>query len=106
MKLQLMTYDLSGSDSTKWYNKWLRRLGQPPVLYDHSLTATSANQLRLALLNRGYMDAKVTVDTMRHDRKKKIDVVYNVVPGRPTSSSVARLRDPRQRDLSYRNGRS
>lgn len=83
MKLQLMTYDLSGSDSTKWYNKWLRRLGQPPVLYDHSLTATSANQLRLALLNRGYMDAKVTVDTMRHDRKKKIDVVYNVVPGRP-----------------------
>ena len=50
MKLQLMTYDMSGADSTKWYNKWLRRLGQPPVLYDHSLTTTSANQL-LSIIN-------------------------------------------------------
>lgn len=35
-KLQLATYNLSGRDSTKWYNKWLRRVGQPPVIYDLS----------------------------------------------------------------------
>ena len=32
-RLQLSTYSLSGRDSTKWYNKWLRNLGQPPVIY-------------------------------------------------------------------------
>lgn len=28
-KLQLGTYNLSGKDSTKWYNRWVRRMGQP-----------------------------------------------------------------------------
>ena len=26
MKIQLATYNLSGKDSTRWYNNWLRRL--------------------------------------------------------------------------------
>jgi len=90
LKLQLMTYDLSGHDSTKWYNKWLRRLGKPPVIYDQTLTAASANQLRLAMVNRGYMGAKVDVDTARRDTKKKIDVTYTVIPGRQhTIRSIA-----------------
>lgn len=28
-KLQLGTYNLSGNDTTKWYNRWVRRMGQP-----------------------------------------------------------------------------
>ena len=32
-KLQLGTYNLSGSDTTKWYNRWVRRMGQAPVIY-------------------------------------------------------------------------
>ncbi|MDE6813520.1 MAG: outer membrane protein assembly factor, partial [Duncaniella sp.] len=40
-KLQLGTYNLSGYDSTKWYNRWVRRMGQPPVLYSPSLTDAS-----------------------------------------------------------------
>ena len=63
-KLQLATYNLSGRDSTKWYNKWLRRVGQPPVIYDPELTDASARQLRLALINRGYVDARVEADTI------------------------------------------
>ncbi|MCH5318932.1 MAG: BamA/TamA family outer membrane protein [Paramuribaculum sp.] len=80
-KLQLSTYSLSGRDSTKWYNKWLRRLGQPPVIYDSTLTAASARQLRQALINRGYMNAAVTVDTTGNSSKKKMNVIYKVVPG-------------------------
>lgn len=26
MKLQLATYNISGSDTTKWFNRWVRRL--------------------------------------------------------------------------------
>ncbi len=37
-KLQLGTYNLSGNDSTKWYNRWVRRMGQPPVIYEQDLT--------------------------------------------------------------------
>lgn len=88
-KLQLATYNLSGRDSTKWYNKWLRRMGQPPVIYSDELTDASQRQLRLALVNKGYMDAQVEVDTIpRHD-KKKIKVRYRLRPGMPhTISSI------------------
>ena len=63
-KLQLGTYNLSGSDTTKWYNRWVRRMGQPPVIYSQSLTEASAKQLRLALVNRGYLEATVETDTV------------------------------------------
>ena len=32
VKVPLATYNMSGSDTTKWYNRWLRRLGQAPVI--------------------------------------------------------------------------
>ena len=31
-KFQLAFYNLSGNDTTRWYNRWIRRLGQPPVI--------------------------------------------------------------------------
>lgn len=83
VKLQLATYNLSGRDTTKWYNNWLRRLGQAPVIYDQSLTDASVRQLRQAMINKGYMDAVVKVDTMRRDAKKKIDVKYTIHAGNP-----------------------
>ena len=82
-KLQLATYNLSGRDSTKWYNRWLRRLGQAPVIYDPELTDASARQLRLALINRGYVDARVEADTISKSGKKRIDVHYHIIPGEP-----------------------
>lgn len=83
LKLQLATYSLSGRDSSKWYNRWLRRIGQPPVIYDDALTDASVNQLRLALINRGFMDAEVTADTIARPQKKKINVIYKVTAGTP-----------------------
>ena len=73
-RLQLSTYSLSGSDTTKWYNRWLRRLGKPPVIYNAELTDASRRQLRQALINRGYMDAGVVVDTMFYPERKRADV--------------------------------
>lgn len=70
-KLQLGTYNLSGKDSTKWYNKWLRRMGQPPVIYSPELTSASQHQLRQALINKGYMDAQVEVDTVARPDKRR-----------------------------------
>ncbi|MDE5656525.1 MAG: hypothetical protein K2I19_05585 [Muribaculaceae bacterium] len=81
-RLQLATYSLSGSDSTRWYNRWLRRIGQAPVIYDSLLTATSARQLRTAMINRGYMDATVEVDTTLRGNKR-MGVEYVIHTGRP-----------------------
>lgn len=82
-KLQLATYSLSGRDTTRWYNRWLRRVGQAPVIYDPDLTEASCRQLQLALVNSGYLDARVVADTVRHAGRKRIDVRYRIVAGEP-----------------------
>lgn len=82
-KIQLSTYSLSGRDTSKWYNRWLQRLGQAPVLYDQNLTEASVFQLRQALINKGYLGATVQVDTIRRDNKKKININYTVYTGEP-----------------------
>ena len=83
LKLQLMTYDLSGHDSTKWYNRWLQRLGAAPVIFTEEATRASARQLRLAMTNKGYLDATVDVTTDPNPQKKKINVTYRVTTGQP-----------------------
>ena len=93
-KLQLGTYNLSGNDTTKWYNRWVRRMGQPPVLYQQTLTDASARQLQLAMINRGYLGAQVEVDTMMRPDKKKIDVNYRIVTGEPHRISAINYEIP------------
>ena len=73
-KLQLATYSLSGRDSTRWYNRWLRHLGQPPIIYSDAMTEASRRQLRQAMINAGYMGAQVEVDTVARRDKKKMAV--------------------------------
>ena len=75
VKLQLAVYNLSGKDSTKWFNRWIRRVGSAPEIYDQSLAEASVSQLRAALVNKGYMDAKVSYDTLS-TKPKKMDVNY------------------------------
>lgn len=89
-KLQLGIYNMSGSDTSHWYNRWLRRMGQAPVIHDNVLTEASKRQLRLALVNRGYLGATVEVDSVVNADKKKIELTYRLTPGQPhTISSVS-----------------
>ncbi|MDE6098499.1 MAG: BamA/TamA family outer membrane protein [Muribaculaceae bacterium] len=81
-RLQLAAYSLSGSDSTRWYNRWLRRIGQAPVIFDSVLTEASGRQLRTAMVNRGYMDASVDIDTFKTGNKR-IGIKYLIHTGRP-----------------------
>lgn len=82
-KLQLGIYNMSGRDTTKWYNRWVRRLGAPPVIYSQALTDQSAHQLQLAMVNKGFTHATVEVDTMLDGRRRKASVEYIVKAGEP-----------------------
>ncbi|MDE7396702.1 MAG: BamA/TamA family outer membrane protein, partial [Muribaculum sp.] len=64
-------------------NQFIRKLGRPPVIYDETLTTASAGQLRQALINRGYMDVSVEIDSILHPDKKKAEITYRITTGRP-----------------------
>lgn len=83
MKFRLGIYNMSGSDTTKWYNRWVRKLGEPPVVYDSTLTALSSEQLTKAMVNKGFLGASVDTDTTVDLRKRKIKVEYKLIPGKP-----------------------
>lgn len=81
-KLQLGVYNLSGRDSTGRFNRWLRKIGEEPVIFDSALTDQSARQLRQALFNLGYHDAAVDYSVAERG-DKKVGVTYNLHPGDP-----------------------
>lgn len=82
VKFRLGFYNLSGQDSTGWWNRWMRKLGEPPVIYDSKLTDLSAEQLRQYLVARGYFNAAVRVDSSVNAEKKKIELSYILNPGK------------------------
>lgn len=89
IKFRLGFYNLSGRDSTKWWNKWMRKLGEPPVVYNQRLTDESITRLEQYLANKGYFTPIVTVDSSRNDSKQKIALTYRLSPGdRKIISSV------------------
>ncbi|MDE6855585.1 MAG: BamA/TamA family outer membrane protein, partial [Muribaculaceae bacterium] len=81
IKFRLGFYNMSGNDSTNWWNRWMRKLGEPPVIYDPKLSEASAEQLLQYLASKGYFNADVTVDSVKNDRKKKMELTYNLTPG-------------------------
>ena len=83
LKLQLAFYNMSGRDSTKWYNRWIQRVGTPPVIYDSTLTVASADQLHMALSNLGFMKNNVTYRVEADSAKRKARVNYDITLGEP-----------------------
>ncbi len=82
-KMQLAIYNISGKDSTNWFNKWIRRVGAPPVIYDSTLTMASENQLQRALSNKGYLNNTVTSHVDINAKKRKAQVSYNITLNEP-----------------------
>lgn len=83
MKFRLGIYNMSGNDTTKWWNRWIRKLGEAPVIYDFTLMEAGNDQLLKAMVNKGFLSAKVVSDTVRDDKKRKIKVNYTLMPGAP-----------------------
>ena len=80
-KLPLATYSLSGRDTTKWFNRFLRSIGEPPQLYDSVSTRASMDILQTQLQNMGYLRA--SVDVYNKIKGKKLVTTYLLHPRQP-----------------------
>ena len=75
-KPALKIYSLSGSDTARWRNRFIRKLGEPPVIYSVRSMRETERQIAQRMQNRGYLNAEVTADTIL--KKKKASVIYRV----------------------------
>lgn len=79
-KVRLHMYNIPDNDST-WLNRMLLKYGEPQVLYNDNLTGISAEQMRLYMSNKGYLNAEVDTTVVRKD--KKATVSYSVTGNDP-----------------------
>ena len=81
VKVPMHIYCLSGKDSTNSFNRFLRKLGDAPVIYDANVTQKSQKEIEKAVRNMGYMRAKVELDT--EIKKNRMKLNYRIKVGRP-----------------------
>ena len=79
-KVGLRIYNMVNNDSN-WFKKFIRKIGEPPVIYDGNLVDRSVDQLSIEMKNLGYLNAWVhaVVDTVG----KKAEVDYHIHEGSP-----------------------
>ena len=80
MKFYLGLYNLSG-EKDNGFNRWLRKIGEAPVLYDQYETERNTKQIGLYMKNKGYYNA-VVIDSVKF-KKQQAQVKYEILPGRP-----------------------
>lgn len=79
--MQLHIYALSGRDSTKRINRFIRKVGEPPVIFDRDETARSLTEIRKVAQNRGFLNAEV--DTTIHYKNRRAKITYSLQSGLP-----------------------
>jgi len=89
-RMQLGIYNLAPKDTTKRFSRFWHRIfmkiGDPPVIYNSSLTSLSVLQLQKGLENKGYMNAKVESSVELKQKKANVEYVIK-------SNTPYRLRD-------------
>ena len=78
-RIPLGVYCLSGKKDNA-FNRFLRKLGEAPRVYNDTLTRKSCEMMERTLMNQGYLKAKVQSETTY--RKHKAKVKYFAHPGK------------------------
>ena len=74
-RVPLGIYSLSGTDTTKWGNRVLQRIGEEPVIYDSSLAEVTRYNMEQMLRNDGYLHATVDLEP-REVGDKQLEAIY------------------------------
>ncbi|MGQ8336519.1 translocation and assembly module lipoprotein TamL [Sunxiuqinia sp. A32] len=98
IKFHLALYNLSSKKSSKG---WLKRIGEPPVVYEDYLTLRTKDQLQSYLSNKGYYNAAIKDSLVKNERKQKVNVKYIIEAGIPyrIRNYSYKILDPQLRPL-------
>ena len=81
VRFHLFLYSLANPEKDKSISGWLRKIGEPPVLYDSALVKNSEKNFIGYLANRGYADAMVDAKILKTHKKAR--AIYDVSLGKP-----------------------
>lgn len=102
-RAKLGIYSAQDVTSNKWKDRWLRKMGEEPVIYDSLLTQTSQEQLTQELKNKGYWDA--TVEVSATEKNRKTDLTFVVMGNEPYRIKSYKIDIPDDSVMYYLNRR-
>ncbi len=102
-RAKLGIYSAQDVNSNKWKDRWLRKMGEEPVIYDSLLTQTSQEQLTQELKNKGYWDA--TVEVSATEKNRKTDLTFVVTGNEPYRIKSYKIDIPDDSVMYYLNRR-
>lgn len=77
-KIPLGVYSLADSDTTKWKNRFLQRIGEPPVIFDSLQAQLTCLDLTTAMQNMGRLHA--STEMILNSKGKKLEAHYFLHP--------------------------
>jgi len=80
-RLYLHLYNLTSPDRDNRLQRFLKKIGEPPVIYNNGLQQSTTDQLKLYMRSRGFYNATVS-DTVIY-KNRKANVIYRVDARRP-----------------------
>lgn len=75
-KVPLGVYCISGTDSTRRVNRFFRRIGEAPVVFDSVQAERGRENMEAAVRNLGFLNAEV--DVQERLRKRKLALSYRI----------------------------
>ncbi|MBO7522360.1 MAG: BamA/TamA family outer membrane protein [Bacteroidales bacterium] len=75
-RFHLWLYNISNLEKNNWFNRWLRQIGEEPVIFDEYQMERSTEQIKSYISSKGYFDSNVSEEVFVH--KKEADVNYNI----------------------------
>lgn len=80
-RMKLAMYNASNPDTTRAFSRWLRKIGEAPVIYDSLLEESTREELERVLHNKGYYNG--TVEVLRKEKKQKMRLTYVLEGNQP-----------------------
>jgi len=77
LDMNLAIYNLSGRDTSKWMNRFLRKLGEEPVLFDAAKNERSRKTIENLMINEGYLNAIVQEDVQFKKRRAYVTITMD-----------------------------
>lgn len=79
VKVPMALYCFSGTKEQHFFNRFMHRIGEAPIVYSDSLARLSALSLQQALKNKGYLHAQVALQSQT--RRRRTQIHYRLQPG-------------------------
>lgn len=81
-RFHLRMYNTANPSKFKGIHKWLKTIGEEPIVLDTFLVSQSVENIRLYLQSKGFYESKIS-QTIAFQKNKKANVTFTIKTGEP-----------------------